>query len=96
MRKRNYRLIGSPEAVPTFAESTSFETPDSSLAPGCFCAKFRGDDMFEPIRNRLRRWHLRNITRRQLSLLDDRLLADIGTKRSGIADFVATQTDEGA
>ncbi|WP_162249183.1 DUF1127 domain-containing protein [Devosia sp. Root685] len=52
--------------------------------------------MFEPIRNRLRRWHLRNITRRQLSLLDDRLLADIGTKRSGIADFVATQTDEGA
>ena len=28
--------------------------------------------MFEPIKNRLRRWHLRNLTRRQLALLDDR------------------------
>lgn len=51
--------------------------------------------MFEPIRNRLRRWHLRNVTRRKLSLLDDRLLTDIGTKRSGIADFVATQREQG-
>ena len=52
--------------------------------------------MFEPIKNRLRRWHLRNLTRRQLALLDDRLLADIGTKRSGIADFVAAQICKGA
>lgn len=50
--------------------------------------------MFEPIRNRLRRWHLRNVTRRKLSLLDDRLLTDIGTKRSGIADFIAAQPEE--
>lgn len=50
--------------------------------------------MFEPIRNRLRRWHLRSVTRRKLSLLDDRLLVDIGTTRSGIADFVAAQNDE--
>lgn len=51
--------------------------------------------MFEPITNRLRRWHLRNITRRKLALLDDRLLADIGTKRSGISDFISAQFDEG-
>jgi uncharacterized protein YjiS (DUF1127 family) len=50
--------------------------------------------MFEPIRNRPRRWHLRNITRRKLSLLDDRLLTDIGTKRSGIAEFISAQTEE--
>ncbi|MBO9590435.1 DUF1127 domain-containing protein [Devosia sp.] len=51
--------------------------------------------MFEPITNRLRRWHLRNITRRKLSLLDDRLLTDIGTRRSGINDFISAQPEEG-
>ncbi|WP_449393727.1 DUF1127 domain-containing protein [Devosia riboflavina] len=51
--------------------------------------------MFEPIKSRLRRWHLRSITRRKLSLLDDRLLTDIGTRRSGIADFIAAQPEEG-
>lgn len=51
--------------------------------------------MFEPITNRLRRWHLRNITRRKLALLDDRLLADIGTRRSGIADFISDRPEEG-
>lgn len=50
--------------------------------------------MFEPIRNRLRLWHLRHVARRRLSMLDDRLLADIGTRRSSIAGFVAMQTGE--
>lgn len=50
--------------------------------------------MFEPIRNRLRLWHLRQVTRRKLSMLDDRLLADIGTRRSGIAAFISMQTGE--
>ena len=36
--------------------------------------------MFEPIRNRLRLWHLRHVARRRLSMLDDRLLADIAEK----------------
>lgn len=51
--------------------------------------------MFVPIQNRLRRWHLRNLTRRKLALLDDRLLADIGTERSGIDDFISAQNREG-
>lgn len=51
--------------------------------------------MFEPIKRRLQRWHQRNVTRRRLALLDDRLLADIGTRRSGIRDFVAAQTSKG-
>lgn len=51
--------------------------------------------MFEPIRKRLYRWHQRNATRRRLALLDDRLLADIGTKRSGIGDFIAAHDWEG-
>ena len=51
--------------------------------------------MLEPITSRLRRWHLRNVTRRKLSMLDDRLLTDIGTKRSGIADFISVRTCEG-
>lgn len=51
--------------------------------------------MFAPIKSRLRRWHLRNVTRRKLVLLDDRLLADIGTERSCIGDFIAAQNCEG-
>lgn len=51
--------------------------------------------MFEPIRNRLRRWHQRNLTHRRLALLDDRLLADIGTRRSGIGDFISARSCEG-
>ena len=37
--------------------------------------------MFGPLTSRLRQWHLRNVTRRKLALLDDRLLADIGAIR---------------
>ena len=51
--------------------------------------------MFEPIRNRLRLWHLRHVARRRLSMLDDRLLADIGTRRSGIGDFISARSCEG-
>lgn len=49
--------------------------------------------MFEPIASRLRNWRLRNIARRKLAMLDDRLLADIGTERDTIGDFVARQPD---
>ncbi|MCP8883255.1 DUF1127 domain-containing protein [Devosia sp. XJ19-1] len=49
--------------------------------------------MFEPIVRRLHNWRLRNIARRKLATLDDRLLADIGTERDNIGDFVARQPD---
>ena len=52
--------------------------------------------MFEPITRRLRNWRIRSITRRKLHLLDDRLLADIGTERSTIGEFVDGQPIEGA
>lgn len=51
--------------------------------------------MFEHITNRLRRWHRRNVTRRHLSWLDDRLLADIGTERGSIGDFIVARDREG-
>lgn len=38
--------------------------------------------MFEPLTSRLRSWHLRNVTRRRLALLDARLLADIGANKA--------------
>lgn len=52
--------------------------------------------MFEPLTRRLRNWHIRNVTRRKLRMLDDRLLADIGTERSAIGDFVACLPIKGA
>jgi uncharacterized protein YjiS (DUF1127 family) len=52
--------------------------------------------MFQPITRRLWHWHLRNTTRRKLSQLDDRLLADIGTNRNSIGEFVAAQPLDGA
>lgn len=45
--------------------------------------------MFEPLTRRLRAWHLRNVTRRKLSMLDKRTLADMGIDRNAIDDFVA-------
>lgn len=52
--------------------------------------------MFESIIRHLRHWRIRNTTRRRLHLLDDRLLADIGTDRQGIGAFAASHTIEGA
>lgn len=49
--------------------------------------------MFDPLICRLQNWRLRNIARRKLAQLDDRLLADIGTKRDAIGDFVAHQNN---
>ena len=51
--------------------------------------------MFEPLTRRLHAWHLRNVTRRKLSLLDTRLLADLGIERDQIGDFVARLNLEG-
>jgi uncharacterized protein YjiS (DUF1127 family) len=45
--------------------------------------------MFDPILQKYRNWRLRAIARRKLALMDDRLLADIGTERDCIGDFVA-------
>ena len=45
--------------------------------------------MFEPLTRRLQAWHMRNLTRRKLSMLDNRLLADMGIERDQIGAFVA-------
>ncbi|UYN99193.1 MAG: DUF1127 domain-containing protein [Devosia sp.] len=50
--------------------------------------------MFDPITRRFARWRLRAETRRKLAMLDNRLLADIGTERSAIGDFVTRKLDE--
>jgi uncharacterized protein YjiS (DUF1127 family) len=44
--------------------------------------------MFETMRRRFADWRLRQIARRKLSMLDDRLLLDLGTERDCIGDFV--------
>lgn len=45
--------------------------------------------MFEPLTRRLREWHMRNLTRRRLHMLDNRILADMGVERDKIDAFVA-------
>lgn len=47
--------------------------------------------MFNPILHRVRLWRLRNIARRKLAMMDDRMLADIGTERDAIDEFIAKQ-----
>lgn len=42
----------------------------------------------------LQNWRLRNVTRRKLAQLDDRLLADMGIERDSIDGFVARHTSE--
>ncbi|GEM_PF-934792 len=49
--------------------------------------------MFEPLALSLRNWRLRQVTRRKLAMLDDRLLADIGTQRDTIGDFITRRAD---
>ncbi|WP_297105813.1 DUF1127 domain-containing protein [uncultured Devosia sp.] len=51
--------------------------------------------MFEPITRRLHVWHIRNLTRRKLAMLDDRLLSDLGIERNQIGDYVARLNVEG-
>ncbi|MHA6299797.1 DUF1127 domain-containing protein [Devosia sp. CAU 1758] len=51
--------------------------------------------MFEPLTRRLHDWHMRNVTRRKLSMLDTRILADMGIERDQIDDFVARLNIEG-
>ena len=51
--------------------------------------------MFEPLTRRLHAWHLHNVTRRKLSMLDNRLLADLGIERDQIGDFVVRLNLEG-
>jgi len=52
--------------------------------------------MFAPLTRRFHAWHMRNITRRKLRMLDDRLLSDMGIERDSIGDFVAGLDGEGA
>ncbi len=44
--------------------------------------------MFEPLARKFVDWSQRRIAVRRLHALDDRLLADVGTKREDIACFV--------
>jgi uncharacterized protein YjiS (DUF1127 family) len=46
--------------------------------------------MFEPLTRKFTDWRMRRIAIRKLHTLDDRLLADVGTKRDDIACFVAS------
>jgi uncharacterized protein YjiS (DUF1127 family) len=46
--------------------------------------------MFEPLLRKFVDWRQRRITIRKLHSLDDRLLADLGTKRDEIDRFVAS------
>jgi uncharacterized protein YjiS (DUF1127 family) len=55
---------------------------------------FEEQIMFDTFRQRLRSWRLCNAARRQLAMLDDHILADIGTSRSAIGDFVAHKSQE--
>jgi Domain of unknown function (DUF1127). len=48
--------------------------------------------MFEPLTRKFQDWRLRRLTARRLHQLDDRLLADIGTRRDSIEAFVANRT----
>ena len=45
--------------------------------------------MFEPLTRKLHAWHMRNVTRRRLAMLDNHLLADLGIERDQINDYVA-------
>ncbi|SMQ85657.1 protein of unknown function [Devosia lucknowensis] len=45
--------------------------------------------MYKHLTRRLHDWHMRNVTRRKLSMLDSRILADMGIERDQIGDFVA-------
>ena len=45
--------------------------------------------MFEPLTRKFLDWQQRRVAVRKLHMLDDRLLADVGTKRDDIACFVA-------
>jgi len=44
--------------------------------------------MFEPLTRKFIAWHQRRIAIRRLERMDDRLLADVGTKRDEISCFV--------
>ena len=50
--------------------------------------------MFEPLTRRLHAWHMRNVTRRKLAMLDDRILADMGIERDHIDGLVARLNSE--
>ena len=44
--------------------------------------------MFERVKLRLHIWHMRNLTRRKLHMLDNRILTDLGIERDSIDTFV--------
>jgi len=58
-------------------------------ATGFGCANPEETKMFEDLTRRFHAWHMRNVTRHKLSMLDDRLLTDMGIRRDRIGDFVA-------
>lgn len=48
--------------------------------------------MFQTLARHYRRWILRRIAIRELRWMDDRLLRDIGAKRSAIPGFVDSKS----
>ena len=50
--------------------------------------------MFKTMTRHFHRWRLRHEARRALALMDDHLLADLGTTRDCISDFVLGQPDK--
>jgi uncharacterized protein YjiS (DUF1127 family) len=60
-----------------------------SVRPPVLLCLFLETKMLEPITRKFTDWRQRRIAIRHLHALDDRLLADLGTKREDIACFVA-------
>jgi len=49
--------------------------------------------MFEPLTRKFQTWRRRRQTLRRLHMLDDRLLADMGTCRDDLEAFISTRVD---
>lgn len=93
---RNYQDTGQDNPSGCATNHIDFETPDRTVRGGERLREFSEETiMFEPLTRRLHAWHMRNFTRRKLSMLDDRILADLGIERGGIGDFVARLDSQG-
>jgi len=86
----NLCLVGAEQVPLRKASTASSEIRNPWLrAPAVLCRYRRKCKMFEFLTRKFVDWRLRRIALRKLHRLDDRLLADIGTRREDIACFVA-------
>ncbi len=94
---RNYQPTGQDKPSECADVHIEFATRRSVwfVHVGGWAIFLRRRNMFEPLARRLHAWHMRNVTRRKLSLLDTRLLADLGIERDQIGDFVARLNMDG-